>query len=128
MATYHGIAVNFGVSSSLNAITGAFQTRDHSYAASNESVSDGAGSFIQDTTYGDYQTATFEYVATGTGTAVGNATVTVPTVGASCNVADVGYPALANSYWIVRSVDVKGSNTSATRVTCNLWRSALITS
>lgn len=128
MAQYHGIAVNFGVSSSLNAITGAFQTRDHGYAASNESIMDGAGGFVQDTTYGEYQTATFEYVATGTGTAVGNATVTVPTVGASCAVTDGGYTAIANSYWIVRSVDVRGSNTTATRVTVNLWRAVGITS
>lgn len=128
MATYHGVGVNFGVSSSLAAVTGAFQTRDHSYAASNESIMDGAGVFVEDTTFGDYQTATFEYVATNTSTAVGNATVTVPTVGASLVVTDNGYSAIAGNYWIVRSVDVKGSNTTATRVTVNLWRATAITS
>lgn len=86
MATYHGVGVNFGVSSSLAAVTGAFQTRDHNYASSNESIMDGAGAFVEDTTYGLYETATFEYVATGA--SGGSVTVTVPTVGALLTVTD----------------------------------------
>lgn len=127
MATYHGVGVNFGVSSSLAGVTGAFQTRDHNYQASNESIMNGNGDFVEDTTYGTFETAQFEYVATSTGPS-GNITVTVPTVGAIITVTDAGYPAIAQTNWIVRSVDVRGSNTTATRVTCNLWRAAAITS
>lgn len=125
MATYHGIGVNFGVSSSLAGVTGAFQTRDHNVQASNESVMSGGGEFVEDTTYGGFETAVFEYVATGV--SGGAVPVTVPTVGALLTVTDAGYAAIAQTNWIVRSVDVRGSNTTATRVTCNLWRATAIT-
>lgn len=128
MATFHGVAVNFGVSSSLAGITGIFQTRDNSYEASNESIMDGNGTFVEDTTYGQFETATFEYVATSAGGPAGNATVTVPTVGSMLVVTDPNYSAIAQTNWIVRKVDVKGSNTTAGRVTVNLWRATGITS
>jgi hypothetical protein len=127
MAKYHGVGVNFGVSSSLANITGAFQTRTNAYAASNESIMDGVGTYVEDTTYGVHETATFEYVATGTGPS-GAVAVTLPTVGDLLTVTDVGYSQIAQTNWIVRSVDVRGSNTTATRVTCNLWRATGITS
>jgi hypothetical protein len=126
MAKFHGVGVNFGVNSALGAITGVFQTRDHNNPASNESIMDGLGNFVQDSTYGLHETATFEYVATGASGAT--VTVTVPTVGELLTVTDTVYPAIAGTNWIVRSFDVKGSNTTATRVTVNLWRAAAITS
>jgi len=52
----------------------------------------------------------------------------LPTVGDLLTVTDVGYSQIAQTNWIVRSVDVRGSNTTATRVTCNLWRATGITS
>lgn len=125
MATFHGVGVNFGVSSSLAGVTGAFQTRDHNYQSSHESIMSGAGEFVEDTTYGAFETATFEYVSTGA--SGGAVAVTVPTVGSIITVTDPSYSAIAQTNWIVRSVDVKGSNTTATRVTCNLWRAVAIT-
>jgi hypothetical protein len=126
MAKFHGVGVSFGVSSSLAGVTGAFQTRDHNYQASNESIMDGQGSFVEDSTYGQFETAQFEYVATGAGPS-GAATVTVPVVGDYLVVTDTHYTAIAQSNWIVRSVDVRGSNTTAARVTVNLWRAVGIT-
>lgn len=127
MASYHGVGVNFGVSSSIAAVTGAFQTRDNTYNASNESIMNGSGAFVEDTTYGQYETATFEYVATGAGPGV-TAAVTFPTVGDIITVTDTGYTQIAQTNWIVRDVTIRGSNTTATRVTCNLWRAVNITS
>lgn len=127
MGKFHGIGVNFGVSSSLSAITGAFQTRDQNFQGSNESIMDGGGNFVQDSTYGLFETATFEYVATGAGPN-SNVAVTLPTVGELLTVTDTVYTQIAGTAWIVRGYDVKGSNTSATRVTVNLWRASAITS
>lgn len=127
MARYHGTSVNFGVSSSLAGVTGAFQTRGNAYASSNESVMDGLGSYVQDTTYAVHETATFEYVATAA-SGGGAAVVTLPVVGDLLTVTDNNYSQIAQTNWIVRNVDVKGSNTTATRVTVNLWRATGITS
>lgn len=127
MAKFHGTNVNFGVSSSLAGVTGVFQTRGHTYNSSNESIMDGQGGFVADATYGLNETATFEYVATAAGGPGGSAAVTVPSAGDLLTVTDPSYTAIAQSNWIVRSVDTKGSNTSATRVTVNLWRATGIT-
>jgi len=128
MAKYHGVGVNFGVSSSLAGITGAFQSRDNSPQGSNESIMSGDGTFVEDTTYGLYETAEFEYVATSGAGPSGAITVTYPAVGDYLTVTDAGYTQIAGTNWIVRSVDVKGSNTGATRVTVSLWRAVNITS
>ena len=127
MAAFHGVRVNFGVSSALTGITGLFQTRDNSYEGSNESVMDGSGAFVEDTTYGLFQTCQFEYVATEAGAASITKAITVPTVGEFLVVTDANYAAIAGTSWIVRKVDVKGSNTTATRVTVSGWRAVGIT-
>jgi hypothetical protein len=127
MALYHGIGVNFGLSSSLTDISGAFQTRDHSYQSGNEIINNGQGDPIEKTYHGQYETATFEYVATGTGPG-GAVTVTLPSQGLTLTVTDTLYGQIAGSSWLVEKVSTKGSNTTAVRVTCDLVRYPLISS
>lgn len=127
MATFHGVRVNFGIASALTGITGLFQTRNNSYEGSNESIMNGSGDFVEDTTYGLFQTGEFEYVATEAGAASGTGAVTVPAVGDYLVVTDASYAAIAGTNWIVRKVDVRGSNTTAARVTLTLWRATGIT-
>src|ERR1051326_6412399 len=99
MAKFHGVGVNFGVSSSLAGVTGAFQTRDNSLEGSNESIMDGQGSFVEDSTYGFFETATFEYVATGNGPS-GAVAISLPAVGDYIVVTDTVYTPIAQSNWI----------------------------
>jgi hypothetical protein len=127
MAIYHGVGVNFGISSSLAAVTGAFQTRDHNYESGAEIIANGSGDTVEKTWYDVRQTATFEYVSTGAGPG-GSVAVTMPTIGSILVVSDTGYTQIANSYWLVDKVSTKGSNTSAVRVTVNLTYYPLITS
>ena len=118
MATFHGVGVNFGISSSLAAVTGLFQTRDHAYKSSNELLMDGTGNYAEKTYYGFVQEATFDYVAAGSAT--GSAAVTLPTVGNLLTVTDTQYAQIASTYWLVDDVSTKVSNTTAVRVSCKL--------
>ncbi len=87
---------------------------------------DGSGAFVEDTTYGLSQTCQFEYVATEAGAASITGAITVPTIGEFMIVTDANYSAIVGTNWIVRKVDVKGSNTTATRVTVSAWRAVAI--
>jgi len=127
MATYHGVGVNFGVSSSFSGVTGAFQTRDHSIQSGNEIIANGIGDPVNKTYYGQYETATFEYVATGAGPS-GTVAVTYPTQGSTLTITDTVYTQISGSSWLVDKVSTKGSNTTSVRVTCELTRYPLITS
>lgn len=127
MAKFHGVGVNFGVSSSLAGVTGAFQTEDNTDASSNEKIMDGGGTFQNASYYGFFQEATFEYVATGAGPS-GTIAVTKPAVGDILVVTNTTHTQIAGTNWIVENVDTKGSNTTAHRVTVKLWRADAITS
>jgi hypothetical protein len=128
MAIYHGISVNFGLSSSINTVSGAFQTRDHQYTSGNEIIANGQGDPVEKTYYGQIETATFEYVATNTGGPSGTAAVLIPAQGQTATVVDVLYSQISGSTWLVDKASTKGSNTTAVRVTVDLWRASLITS
>ena len=128
MAKYHGIAVNFRVASAIGSVVGVFQSRDHSYEADNEMIKSGLGDTVEKTFYDLRETATFEYVASAAGGPTGAAAVTVPTVGDTMTVTDSVYAAIAGTTWLVDNVDVKGSNTTATRVTVKVARYPAITS
>jgi len=122
MAVFHGIAVNFGVSSSLASVTGLFQTRDHNYRVSDELIMDGLGTYQTKNYYAFVEEANFEYVATGNGTASGTATVLMPSASAQLTVTDTQYTQIAGTTWLVDDVSTKGSNTTSVRVTCKLSR------
>ncbi len=122
MANYHGIAVNFGVSSSVASATGLFQTVDHNVNVENELIRDGSGEYVEKTYFGTNEEATFEYVATAAGGPAGNAAVTFPTPGINVTVTDTSYTNIAGTSWLVDGVTVKGSNTTAKRVTLKLTR------
>jgi len=128
MAKFHGVGVSFGVSSSFSGLTaaqGSFQTLDHGLNASNEKVANGSGEFTEISIYGFNDTAVFEYVATAASVG-GQAPVTMPIVGDIITVTDNQYTQISQTNWVVESVSVKGSNTTAKRVTVNLWRAPLI--
>ncbi len=128
MALYHGVAINFGVSSSLSGLTGVMQTIDHNVNTSNEEIRNGSGEFVQKTLYGIYEEATFEVVAGGGAGPAGNAAVVFPDPGVIGTVIDTQYTEIAGTNWILDSVSVKGSNTTAKRITCKLWRASGIAS
>ena len=118
--TYHGVAVNFGLASTVGSATGQFQTNDHGYESDSEIIRDGTGAEVEKTYYAFKMTGTFEYVASGAGGPSGTATVVVPTVGQMVSVADTNYSAIAATNWLIDSVDVKRSNVAAVRVTLKL--------
>lgn len=126
---YHGVAVNFGVGSAIGSVTGVFQTRDHALEADNEMIRNGTGDTVEKTFYDTgRETCTFEYVASQAGAASGAATVTYPTVGDAFTVTDATYTQIVGTSWLCDSVDIRGSNTTAVRVTVRATRYALITS
>ena len=118
--TYHGVAVNFGLASSIGTLTGQFQTNDHGYEADNEIIRDGTGAEVEKTYYAFKMTGTFEYVASQAGGPTGASAVTVPVIGQMLTVSDSNYGAIAATNWLVDSVDVKRSNVAAVRVTLKL--------
>ena len=125
--TYHGVGVNFGIATGITSVTGMFQTNDHGLTADTEIIRDGTGAEIEKTFYAFKSTATFEYVATGTGPS-GTVAVTAPSVGQMVTVTDTNYAVIAATNWIVDSVDIKRSNVAAVRVTLKLTLYPSITS
>ena len=126
MATYRGIGVNFGISSSLANITGAMQTRDHQYRSETEMVRNSYGDTVAKIYYDASEEATFSWIATGT--SGGSITVTLPTIGALLTVTDAGYTQIAGTTWLVDDVSTAGSNTGAVKVTAKLSKYPNITS
>ena len=125
---YHGVSVNFGIGSTVTSATGLFQTNDHGTESDNEIIRDGNGNEIEKTFYGFRQTATFDYVAGGTGGPSGTAAVVYPTIGTMVTVADTNYTNIAATNWLVDNVNVKRSNTGAARVSLKMTQYVQITS
>ena len=126
---YHGLRVNFGVASTIGSVVGIFQSRDHGLEADNELIRNGTGDHVTKVFYDTgRETCTFEYVASQAGAADGSATVTHPTVGDVFTVADANYAPIVGTSWLADSVDIRGSNTTAARVSVKATRYALITS
>jgi hypothetical protein len=110
----------------MNSISGAFQTRDHTYLSEKEVIRNGTGESVAKIYYDPTQEATFTYVATGA--SGGAVSVTVPTIGDFATVTDNGYTAIAATTWLVDEVSTAGSNTGAVRVTVKLTKYPSITS
>jgi len=125
MPVYHGTGVNFGISSSLSTVSGAFQTKTHTIQSANEIINSGIGDPITKTYFGQFETATFDYVATGASGGV--VPITYPSQSQQATVSDNSDPVIAGTTWLVDKVDIKGSNTTSHRVTVDLWRAANIT-
>ena len=125
MPNYRGVGINFGISSSLASITGAMQTRDHSYKSETEMIKNGGGDTVAKVYFDFSEEATFTYVATGA--SGGAVTVTTGSIGALMTVTDSTYPAIAGTSWLVDDVSTAGSNTGAVKVTMKLSRYPNIT-
>jgi|ERR1035441_4455793 hypothetical protein len=118
--TYRGVGVNWGVYSTIQYVVGAFQTRDNSYSSNSETITDGGNTTVSKVYWDFKEEASFTYVATQPFIA-GNAGVMLPFVGYFVTVTDLNYPAISGQ-WLVDSISVNGSNTTATRVSLRLSR------
>ena len=127
MAKFHGVGIQFGISSSLAGVTGQFQTRDHSFNSDMEEVVSSYGEIVATAQFKFVEEASFEYVATGAGPS-GIVTVSLPSVGDLITVTDAVYTQIAQTNWIITKVVDKASNTGALKVTIDLKRYAGITS
>jgi hypothetical protein len=107
-------------------VTGVFQTDTHTIQSQNEIIANGTGEPITKIYFGQTETATFEYVATGT--SGGLVPITYPNQSQVATVSDLSDTAIAGTTWLVDKVETKGSNTTSHRVTVDLWRAANITS
>lgn len=128
MATnvYKGVGVNFGISSSVSNVTGAFQTFDHTFKMETSLLKNGQNQTISKIYSDDSEEATFEYVATGT--SGGSVTIVKPTVSDTLTITDPQYGAISGSNWLVDEVSVKASNNDKKKVSLKLSRYPLITS
>ena len=107
MATFRGIGVSFGISSSLASITGAFQSRDHTYRSEAEMIKSAQGETVAKVYYDFSEEASFSWVATGA--SGGAITVTLPTIGTLLTVTDAHYTQIAGTTWLVDDVSTAGS-------------------
>lgn len=128
MALYHGISINFGISSSLAGVTGVFQTKDHSFNIEHELVRDGFGEFVQKTYFGTADEGTIEWIVTAAGGPDGKAVPTLPALGGMIVLTDTNDTSIAATTWLVDNVSTRGSNTTALRATAKLTKYPLITS
>jgi len=129
---YKGVGINFGVSSSVCAQFGTFtlQSRDIGFTSETELIKNSDGNTIAKVYFDQKREGTFEYIPLG---ASGGANApTLPAIGDVATVTDSVTPAVAwfatGSNWLVDDVQVKSSNTSATRVTVKMTSYPLITS
>lgn len=126
---YRGVDVHWSVKST--SITGAgifkLQSTDHGLQADTEIVQDGSGFACNKTYYNFNETATLEVVITGAG-ATGAVTPVLAEPSDIITITDIVYTQLAGTDWLVDSVSIKRSNTTAMRVTYSLSRYPLITS
>ncbi len=118
---YKGVGVQFGTKDTTVttnpgiSFTGSLQTRDVSNEADMEQIRDGAGQTIGKVYFDTKQVGTFEYVLTDAA-AGGDITVLVPNVGDVMKVVDAKFTQINNTYWLIDSINTKGSNQAALRV------------
>jgi hypothetical protein len=126
---HRGIGVHWAVQSTTVSGAGTFklQSTDHTLQAATDMVQDGSGFTVNKTYYDFSESATLECVITGTN-GTGNVSPTLAEPSDIITITDSVYTQLAGTDWLVDSVSVKRSNTSAMRVTYNLTRYPLITS
>ena len=137
MAVFHGVNINWGVNTNIEGVVGLMQTRDHNFNVNAEVITDGGDTPVSKVYWGQYEEATFTYVATdglpaagnwwgGSVKALndaggGNAQYVLPDIGQSVYVSDVVNNQLDGN-WMVDAISTHTSNTTATRVTLKLSR------
>ena len=134
MTKVHGVSVNFGIGTTIYGVNGMFQAREHHYLANNEPITDGGDTTVSKVYWNYHEEASFTYVAVQPIVNRMDATVQVPQIGSYIQVTDFNYPGdstdggynyAINSIrgsWLVDSVEVSNSNTTAIRVTVKLSR------
>lgn len=123
-----GVGVHWGVSTT--GVTGAgtfkLQSTDHNQGSDSDIVHDASGFAVNKTYYNFNESATLDVVVTGSA----NSASVAPTLAKPSDIitiTDSVYTQLAGTDWLVDSVSIKRSNTSAMRVTYSLTRYPLIT-
>lgn len=134
MAKFHGVGVNFGIDTTIVGVNGMFQTRDHTYMADSELITDTGDTPVSKCYWNYREEATFTYVAVNPSRNIGACRVDVPQIGTFISIVDYnytydstdgGYNYAINAYrgpWLVDGVSISNSNTSAVRVTVRLSR------
>lgn len=130
MATFRGRGILYGIQSqSISGSTGtvscSFQSSDYGQSVEQEIVMDCTGSAATHITKTSKETLSVSYVFTS-GTNSGTATVVHPAAGSVVGITDASHAAAAGN-WIVASVGVKRTNTTAAIVDLSLERSEGIT-
>ncbi len=122
MAAFHGVGINFAIDSTIVGVNGLFQTRDHHFLMDKEEILDGGESVVSLAYNNPREEASFTYVSFQFATYIlGNAPVSLPTIGRFVQVIDPRY-ARIRGYWWVDDIMVSNSNTTAIRVTVKLSR------
>ena len=122
-----GVGVNFGLASTgfTGSGIGTFklQDNDHSKKAKTEDIQDENGRTVQRSVFDESEEATFEYIPSGSTTALAVAASTIPDIGTLATVTDTtNYTAIAGTNWIVADVTTKRTNKGALKVTLKLER------
>jgi len=119
---YAGVGISFGTSgTTINTISGYFQSIDHEYKSDMDEVRDGGGNIQEVTFYNQVEEAQFEYVTTAS--SGGANSPSLPAIGAKLTVADTTTDTnIAGTSWYVTNVNKKRSNTQALRVTLKLTK------
>ena len=129
--SFRGTNIEFGIkgttlTGSLIGGTLKLQSRDHTRQSDADEVRDEEGIVVQKSYYNQNEAVQVEYVVTGgTGTDAGTlaaASLTIPTPGSRCTLANARYTLCDGSNWFVSEsgASTRGSNTGALRVTIPL--------
>ena len=121
-----GVGLNFGISGSITNVTGAFQSRGHTFMKEKDTIKDGFGETVTKFYYDATEKANYTYFATGTSNSDA-VVVVMPAIGDFVTITDTRYGQISGSNWLVDDVNTDNTNTSAIKVTLDLWRKSTIT-
>jgi hypothetical protein len=124
---FHGIGINWGISTQIQYAVGLFQTREYNVVANSETITDAGNTSVSKLFWDFREEATFTYVAAGSNSYpgfnnnTGNIAPSYPGIAQFVNLTDSNYPNIVGK-WIVDAVSTNSSNLSCMRVTLKLSR------
>jgi hypothetical protein len=120
MITRGQIGINFGITSTVETITGLFQLRDHKPQFESRLLKDVNNKTTAKLYFDPKEVLIFTYIAAAPFQTAA-APVTMPNIGTQVLIVDPIYPYI-NGTWLIDEIESHASNTTATRVVVKLSR------
>lgn len=128
--TFQGVSLAWGLGGTdytIASVAALFQSADTDIKYDELEIRNQRGSVVTWVGYNPSDSATLEYVITGSGSGSGSATISHPTQGAKISIGAATDDPISGSNWIVQGVTVRRTNTDAAKVSLKVIRYQLIT-